>query len=846
MKVPGQFVLTLLVLCTPVLSHAQKGQHENSIGDSLNFIEKVWLHADRDRYNTGDDIWFKAYLVDGSNMLTDNSFNLHVELIAPKQKIVDSRIIRLTDGLGNGDFKLSDNLHSGLYHLRAYTNFMRNYDSRYFFNKEVMIINPADSGKMYGDSISYVKNKIEAGFFPEGGSLVDDVSSVVAFKATDASGKSCDVSGEIFSSSGELVLKINSTHKGMGKFSITPDRGKKYFAVFYNHLGDTTIADLPKSFPEGLVLNISDNSEGFIDLTIKTNTVTLQQFSGRDLFLTVSAQNTEYKSISFRMKTINSKMNLTSEDIPDGIVKIKISGPDNKPLCERLIFIQNKKNINVHLETNKPVYKQRDSVSVSLSLAENTGAGGNAWLSLAAVNNISLDNTSGYPSTISSWFLLESDIRGIVEDPGYYFDMSNAERLKDLDLLLLTQGWRDFQWKYRDSYYLPEIGFSLSGRARKKFADEPVSNSNINIGIFKKGKPLITSVPTDSAGKFHLENVEITGEAKLIASITGDNDKLKGWLILDSMNYLPAPLLIMENRRGLLHSEYLPDSVNKTDKSLPSYIQYAEYKRSVQKKYKLSDTINVGEVTITARRQIKPESPQDRNQRYLMTRWPDTEYKIEPESKIYNNIGFLLKNKFRIISADDPSNSPVLPRLAESSGSHQSAMGASQGLSLEASLKAGKSTFRGRRPIFLLDGMIVDWESVAFLPIDWVERIDMLDPRHGELIWGDRGKDGVISVITKPWSEQNIKLYHSVNISIRGYYEPRVFYSPKHHTTLEKDYKPDMRTTLFWEPNIKLEENKEVILSYFNADNPATVRIIVEGMTTSGIPVTGIAGYEVK
>jgi len=821
---------------------------QNIYSQPVSFIEKVYLHVDRDRYNTGDDIWFKAYLVDGSNMLTDNSFNLHVELISPKQKIVDSRIIRLTNGLGNGDFILTEDLHSGIYNLRAYTNYMRNSDSRYFFNKEFLVVNPADSGKMYGDSVSYVKNKIEAGFFPEGGSLVDDVNSVVAFKATDATGKGCDVSGEIYSTSGELITKIRSTHKGMGRFSFTPGKGRDYFAVLYNQYGDTTRTELPKSFAEGLVLNVSDNTEGFINLTIKTNPETRQLYTVNDLILTLSSQIMEYKSISFRMKTINSILNIASDDIPDGIVRLTISDTDGTQLCERLLFIQNSGSHIVNLETNKPVYKQRDSVSVSLSIAEKSGTNVNAWLSLAAVNNIALDNTSNYPSDISSWFLLESDIRGTVEDPGYYFDPSNSGRLKDLDLLLLTQGWRDFQWKYKDNFYQPEIGFNISGRARKKFSDEPVRDCSINIGIFKKGKPFITVVPVDSAGRFLLKSIDINGDAGLIASITGEKDKLKGWLILDSMKYDPAPPLRKRDRKVLLYSESLLDSISKTDKSLPSYIQYAEYKRSVQRKYKLSDTISVGEVTITARRQLKPESPQDRSQRYLMTRWPDTEYKIEPDSKVYNNIGFLLKNKFRIIAADDPSNAPVLPRLSEESGYHESGMYAkSPGLSLEASKKAGKSSSTGNRnPIFLLDGMVVDWESVAFLPIEWVERVDMLDPRHGELIWGDRGKDGVISVITKPWSEKNNKLYHSVNVNIRGYNEPRVFYSPKHRTTLEKDYKPDLRTTLFWEPNIKLEMNKEVSLNFFNADAQATISIIVEGLTSDGIPVTGKTEYSIR
>ena len=37
---------------------------------------------------------------------------------------------------------------------------------------------------------------------------------------------------------------------------------------------------------------------------------------------------------------------------------------------------------------------------------------------------------------------------------------------------------------------------------------------------------------------------------------------------------------------------------------LNTFIQYAEIKYSVQKKYKLSDTINPGEVNIVAKRQI--------------------------------------------------------------------------------------------------------------------------------------------------------------------------------------------------------------------------------------------------
>src|SRR5664279_5542863 len=158
-----------------------------------------------------------------------------------------------------------------------------------------------------------------------------------------------------------------------------------------------------------------------------------------------------------------------------------------------------------------------------------------AFLSLSATDNLFTDNSTTYPSTISSWFLLESDVRGPVEEPSYYFNPSKPDRLKDLDLLLLTQGWRDFEWKYKTMVYPPENGFTISGRVRKKFVNVPLKNVKVNISIFKRGNPFTTIVPTDTSGRFHLMGVDFTGKVKLIASVTGDKDKLKGWLLLDSL-----------------------------------------------------------------------------------------------------------------------------------------------------------------------------------------------------------------------------------------------------------------------------------------------------------------------
>ena len=111
MKVLKLLVLALVALFNTALSGRNPDSQNISIDDSLKIIEKVYLHVDRESYYPGDDIWFKAYLIDASDqLLTANSTNLHVELISPGLTIIDSRIVKLNNGLGNGDFKLSEKL----------------------------------------------------------------------------------------------------------------------------------------------------------------------------------------------------------------------------------------------------------------------------------------------------------------------------------------------------------------------------------------------------------------------------------------------------------------------------------------------------------------------------------------------------------------------------------------------------------------------------------------------------------------------------------------------------------------------------------------------------------------
>jgi hypothetical protein len=541
------FILSIPLQALPVKDKIQYQNTHSSVfpwmqaEDSVPLPEKVYLHTDRSIYYAGDDIWLKAYLIEASDGLPSGlSNNLHVELISPASQIISNRILRIDSGRGKGDFRLPEDAKTGRYLLRAYTNYMRNFGDHLFFIKEITVINAADEKTDLPGRIKYFENKIQISFFPEGGSLVENVSSIVAFKAENNLGKGCDVNGKIYSSAGDLITTFRSVHLGMGSFFLRPLPGLKYYSIVRGADSIDVQADLPISFSAGVNLGVSVNQEDELLITTKTNPETLQLVSDHDLVLSFSVRRELIKTITFRIKELVSNFLVPSYDLPDGIVMVSLSAPGDLPLSERLVYIRKEDPLNIKIVTNKLIYNRRDPVTLRISLSGDSVTERSANVSLAIADKKLTDNSSEFPRTISSWFLLESDVHGFVENPSYYFDPSNPDRFRDLDLLLRTQGWRDFAWKYGADHFPPEKGFTVSGRLRRNYLNKTIEGGRVSIGVFGKDSSFLINVPLDSLGRFQLSGIDFYGEARLIVSGINDRDRLQGIIILDSLIYLPA------------------------------------------------------------------------------------------------------------------------------------------------------------------------------------------------------------------------------------------------------------------------------------------------------------------
>ena len=203
--------------------------------------EKIFTHTDKDLYLAGEIVWFKLYLVNADdNKPIDLSKVAYVEILDKDQRSVLQGKIALEKGMGNGSLYIPLSFNSGIYRLRAYTSWMKNFDAGYYFEKPITIVNSVKNPNKQAT----VPRNYDLQFFPEGGNLVQEIQSKVAFKIVDQSGKGIDCKGSVVNKSNDTVATFQSFKFGIGKFDFTPEAGSDYRAII--KLPDTTFTrELP-------------------------------------------------------------------------------------------------------------------------------------------------------------------------------------------------------------------------------------------------------------------------------------------------------------------------------------------------------------------------------------------------------------------------------------------------------------------------------------------------------------------------------------------------------------------------------------------------------------------------
>lgn len=539
MKKVSFFTLMLMLLfCSAALSQGGSPAVQTIVTKlkdygSNHIIEKAYLSFDKPYYATGDTMYFKAFLVIGErHEVSRISSILHVDLIGPSNNIISNRLLKVSNGTAAGDFTLSDTLKSGIYRVRAYTRYMQNA-SDYFFDKPIMI---SGNGSNIANVDTHQAVDPDIQFFPEGGDLVLSLISKVAFKAVGVNGLGIKAKGTIVDNANVPVATFASNDLGMGSFFIQPEAGKTYKAkVTFSNGKQATVA-LPEIKPKGIALHAKDTL-GKISIDIVCNRAYLQENMNKDITLLIYSGGI-LKQVNTKLDNKDLGMSLPVSQFHSGVMRITLLSQDGEPLSERLVFLQNPDLLNIAVNTNKSSYHTREKVYVNMT-AKSDGTGSAGSFSASVLDESSVPFNDNNESMILSYLLLSSELKGYIEKPNYYFAKNNGQTVNDLDVLMMTQGYRKFAWKQLagDTSHFTNIAdrsLAISGVA-KSSNDAPMADKEVMLLAIKSGAAFSTK--TDRTGKFAFDNVEFGDGTAVSLQATGvAKNKNTIRFILDTQN----------------------------------------------------------------------------------------------------------------------------------------------------------------------------------------------------------------------------------------------------------------------------------------------------------------------
>lgn len=340
---------------------------------------------------------------------------------------------------------------------------------------------------------------IDLQFFPEGGDLIAGLSTKVAFKALNEFGKPADVEGVILNEKGEVVADFKSFHMGMGATKLWPERGNSYSAKITKPAGIDKVYTLPGVNLKGIQLGLSEHLDDKL-------TINIQATRPQAFHLVAQANDKILFSESSIVKE-NSNIDITTSDFPMGITRLSLFDEKGSIAAERLVFLNPHKKLNINIQTNKKQYLPREEVKMDITVKDFQGnpVVGNFGLSVSDDKLLTYaDDKQGH---ILSKLFLESELKGTIEEPDFYFDEKEEKAIAALDYLLMTQGWRRFDWKEVNE----NEGMAATHQKERSWISGRVVNGLNEAVVGAEVEVLGTNVKTetDNTGYFIIKNFEI-------------------------------------------------------------------------------------------------------------------------------------------------------------------------------------------------------------------------------------------------------------------------------------------------------------------------------------------------
>lgn len=795
--------------------------------------EKIHIHFDKAAYYKGETIWFKAYLMAGFDP-SDYSRTLYIDWYDPAGKLLRHETAPLFEASARGQFELPAAYTGAFLHVRAYTKWMLNFDSAFLYDKDIPVYQAglppgktsatdksgiSGNNSLSGNTAGLLNTgnpKSSIQFFPEGGDLINGLPSRVAFKAVNSFGLPAKIRGVVKSGSGDLVDSLTVEHDGMGSFFLQPTGGETYTASWTDEYGNNYTIPLPSPQKGGAVLQIQPHNSQCLVVIKRTEPAGANLQS---LYLIAHInQNVVYKA-SVNLQAQNSAIaKIPTDTLPSGILQVTLFDADWTPLAERIVFINNHRSFfNVQVTTQRHDKEKRGKNVIGIEVPD------------SSLSNLSVAVTdAGLPAennTIISQLLLCGDIKGTVYHPSYYFPADNTtiaqpgiqqiarpqQIAQHLDLVMLTHGWRRFNWsevvkgKYptlpyaRDTDYLRFAGKFFSP-GLKLLPDQKV----MLVLQSKDSSRQRLLLPVHPDGSFSQGGVTFFDTLKVYYQLLGNKQSASSAVTIQDGLLPPPKNGLGMNANGKTARSSGMTVFLMTDTNGQARSQY--FVQEQEKLDRLNKVTTLADVTVAAKARRPVDLLDEKYATGLFKRPSDYQYDMinDPWAKNAINIFEFLKQMVPGLQVQYRDGLPVL-------------------------------NWRGGSPSLFLDETNMRAEMINDIPVQDIAYVKVYRPPFFGAAGGGRG--GAIAIYTRKGGDVEQITAKGLDFKLlEGYTSFRQFYSPDYSLQAnEGNDSPDLRSTLYWNPMVLTDPaNHNIKLEFYNNDVSRRLRIVVEGMNAEG------------
>lgn len=772
--------------------------------------EKVFLQTDKVQYISGETIWMKAWcMLDGAP--TFLSKILYIDLINSNGLVIQKKMVQL-DSLGSTavDFDLPSNIKSGNYAINAYTLWMLNFPE-FIFRKNIFV---------YGTDYSATTNnnqqfKLSMYFFPEGGDLIAGVKNRLAFKVVDERGLPAFVKGNIQTSTGEFITNFETQHDGMGFIEAVFDANKTYVASIQKNNGASLEYKLPAIKDEGIALRVENNNANRVTVLLNRAEKNSTNYNNVKLVAQMNAQ-VVFTAI-LNIDEGQTAAPISKKNLPPGILQITLFNDKNIPIAERLVFVENYaiQQPKVQLETLNLKARAKNKISFALDSLKNA-------VSVAVTATL---NNQSFEETIASSFLLSSDLKGYISNPGYYFKNKETSTLRHLDLLMMTHGWRRFDWKqiaqnqYPTIKYPPESAISIRGKLTK--SDRTASVKEGHVAFVIKGEDsthIMADATVTDKGEFLLTDLNFKKKATI--AYQGTNNK-KEKLIVD-VKLEPTYIDSFSKSTNVSTVELDTTNINDRNNAWANFLF-----GTIRKDPTPAQGRDLGNVTVKAKRLSKVDSL---NNVYASGPFAMGSSVVPDDYRNVISIWQMLQQAVPGLTVEGNPFDPIvffnrfrgLNTLSDNAIASTTSEDLSTGL---VSQTGGIAYF--------INEINVSKDVVNSLSVDDVALIKVLKNEGASL----GATEGAIAIYTKKGGpvRYNPTEKQFTTVERLGYAVVRQFFAPDYEQDpFFNKNETDKRYTLYWNAQIKPAKDGKYRFVFFNNDISTKLKLIIQGIDADG------------